>query len=65
MKLTIILTAIGSLIGFAYASYSMCDPSVCPPSPCLVPSTTNTTVIGAFAGLIIALPINMSIKKKK
>ncbi len=64
MKLTIILTAIGSLIGFAYASYSMCDPSVCPPSPCLVPSTTNTTVIGAFAGLIIALPINMSIKKK-
>ena len=64
MKLTVILTAIGSLIGFAYASYSVCDPYVCPPSPCLVPSTTNTTVIGAFAGLIIALPINISLKKK-
>ena len=64
MKLNVILTAIGSLAGFAYASYSVCDPSVCPPSPCLVPSTTNTTVIGAFAGLIIALPINISLKKK-
>ncbi len=64
MKLTLILIAIGSLIGFAYASYSVCDPSVCPPSPCLVPSTTNTTVIGAFAGLIIVLPINVSLKKK-
>ena len=58
------LIAIGSLIGFAYASYSVCDPSVCPPSPCLIPSTTNTTVIGAVAGLIIALPINISLKKK-
>ena len=64
MKLTVIPTAIGSLIGFAYASYSVCDPSVCPPSPCLVASTTNTTVIGAFVGLIIALPINLSLKKK-
>ena len=64
MKLTVILTAIGSLIGFAYASYSICDPSVCPPSPCLVPSTTNTTVIGAFVGLITALPLNISLKKK-
>ena len=64
MKLTVILTSIGSLIGFAYASYSICDPSVCPPSPCLVPSTTNTTVIGAFVGLIIALPLNISLKKK-
>ena len=64
MKLTVILTAIGSFIGFAYASYSVCDPSVCPPSPCLVPSTTNTTVIGAFAGLLIALPINIRLNKK-
>ena len=64
MRLIVIPTAIGSLIGFAYASYSVCDPSVCPPSPCLVPSTINTTVIGAFAGLNLALPINISLKKK-
>ena len=59
MKITLILTAIGSLVGFAYASVLGCD-SVCS----ITASSLNTTVYGAFAGLIIALPINKKIKKK-
>jgi len=64
MRICLILTAIGSIAGLAYATFSICDPSSCPPSPCLVPSTTNTTVIGAFLGFVIALPINMNLKKR-
>lgn len=64
MRTSLILTAIGSLAGFAYATFSICDPGSCPPSPCLVPSTTNTTLIGAFLGFVIALPININLKKR-
>ena len=59
MKTTIILTAIGSLAGFAYASFAGCDPSACFSS-----SASTSTVVGAFAGLVVALPVNLSIKKK-
>lgn len=60
MKTTIILTAIGSLAGFAYASFAGCDPSAC----FISSSTSTSTVVGAFAGLVVALPVNLSIKKK-
>jgi|TARA_B110000914_G_C15389794_1_gene411894 hypothetical protein len=60
MKTTIILTVIGSLAGFAYASFAGCDPSAC----FISSSTSTSTVVGAFAGLIVALPVNLSIKKK-
>ena len=59
MKTTIILTAIGSLAGFAYATFAGCDPSACFVSS----SATTSTFVGAFAGLIIALPVNLSLKK--
>ena len=59
MKLTIILSAIGAISGFAYASLLGCE-SVCG----LGSSTLNTTVYGAFAGLVLAFPINKRIKKK-
>jgi len=59
MKLTILLTIIGSVAGFAYASVLGCD-TVCS----LASSPLNTTVYGAFAGLIIALPVNKRFKKK-
>ena len=60
MKTTIILTVIGSLAGFAYAPFAGCDPSAC----FISSSTSTSTVVGAFAGLIVALPVNLSIKKK-
>jgi len=60
MKTTIILTAIGSLAGFAYASFAGCDPSAC----FISSSASTSTVVGAFAGLVVALPVNLSIKKK-
>ena len=60
MKIALLLTAIGSLIGFAYASFAGCDPS-----SCFVSSATSTsTIVGAFAGLVIALPVSLSLKKK-
>ena len=60
MKITLLLIAIGSAAGFAYASFAGCDPSAC-----LVSSATSTsTVVGAFAGLVIALPVSLSLKKK-
>ena len=59
MKITFILTIIGSLTGFAYASFAGCDPSACFSS-----SASTSTVVGAFAGLVIALPVNLTIKKK-
>ena len=59
MKLTIILSAIGGISGFAYASFLGCE-SVCG----LGSSTLNTTVYGAFAGLALAFPINKKIKNK-
>ena len=59
MKITLILTAIGSIAGFAYASFAGCDPSACFSS-----SASTSTVVGAFAGLVIALPVNLTIKKK-
>ena len=59
MKTTLILTAIGSLAGFAYATFTGCDPSACFVSS----SATTSTFVGAFAGLIIALPVNLSLKK--
>ena len=56
---TIIITAVGAAAGFAYASVLGCD------TACAVTSSSlNTTVYGAFAGLIIALPINKKFKKK-
>ena len=58
MKLTIILTTIGAA-GFAYASVLGCD-TVCS----IASSSLNTTVYGAFAGLVLAFPINKKIKKK-
>ena len=59
MKITILLTVIGSALGFAYASVLGCD-SVCS----IASSSINTTVYGAFAGLLIAFPINKKIKNK-
>ena len=56
----LLLTVIGSLAGFAYASFAGCDPSAC-----FVSSAKSTsTIVGAFAGLVIALPISLSLKKK-
>ena len=60
MKITLILTAIGSLTGFAYASFAGCAPSACFASS----SAGTSTVVGAFAGLVVALPVNLSLKKK-
>ena len=61
MKITLILTVIGSALGFAYASVlGGCDTTACS----IVSSSLNTTVYGAFAGLIIAFPINKKFKKK-
>jgi len=59
MKITIILAIIGSAIGFAYASFLGCD-SACS----LTSSLLNTSVYGAFVGVILAFPINKKIKKK-
>ena len=59
MKVTTIVTMIDSAVGFAYASLLGCD-SACS----LTSSTLNTTVYGAFAGLILAWPINKRFKKK-
>ena len=60
MKITLLLTALGSLAGFTYASFAGCDPSAC-----FVSSATSTsTFVGAFAGMVIALPISLSLKKK-
>ena len=59
MKLTIILTTIGAASGFAYASVLGCD-TVCS----LASSSLNTTVYGAFAGLVLAFPINKKFKNK-
>jgi len=58
MKITLILTIVGSLLGFAYASFLGCD-SACS----LTSSSLNTSVYGAFAGFILAFPINKKIKK--
>ena len=57
MKLTIILTTIGAAAGFAYASVLGCD-TVCS----VASSSLNTTVYGAFAGLVLAFPINKNSK---
>ena len=59
MKLTIILTTIGAAAGFAYASVFGCD-SVCS----IASSSLNTTVYGAFAGFMVAFPVNKKFKKK-
>ena len=59
MKLTIILTSIGAVAGFAYASLLGCE-SVCS----IASSSLNTTVYGAFAGLVLAFPINKKFKNK-
>ena len=59
MNTTIILSVIGAVAGFAYASVLGCD------TACTITSSSlNTTVYGAFAGLIIAIPINKKFKKK-
>ena len=59
MNTTIILSVIGGAAGFAYASVLGCD------TACTITSSSlNTTVYGAFAGLIIAIPINKKFKKK-
>ena len=59
MNTTIILSVIGAVAGFAYASVLGCD------TACRITSSSlNTTVYGAFAGLIIAIPINKKFKKK-
>ena len=50
---TIILTAVGATAGFAYASVFGCD-SVCS----IASSSLNTTVYGAFAGFMVAFPVN-------
>ena len=60
MKITLILTLIGSALGFAYASVLGCDTTACS----IASSSLNTTIYGAFAGLIIAFPINKKFKKK-
>ena len=59
MKLTIILTTIGAVAGFAYASLLGCE-SVCS----IASSSLNTTVYGVFAGLVLAFPINKKFKNK-
>ena len=59
MKLTLIITAIGAAAGFAYTSVLGCD-TVCS----LASSSLNTTVYGAFAGLVLAFPINKKFKNK-
>ena len=59
MKLTIILTTLGAVAGFAYASLLGCE-SVCS----IASSSLNTTVYGAFAGLVLAFPINKKFKNK-
>ena len=59
MKLTLILTTIGAVVGFAYASLLGCD-TVCS----VASSSLNTTVYGAFAGLVLAFPINKKFKNK-
>ena len=59
MKLSIILTTIGAVAGFAYASLLGCE-SVCS----IASSSLNTTVYGAFAGLVLAFPINKKFKNK-
>ena len=59
MKLTIILTTIGAVAGFAYASLLGCD-SVCS----IASSSLNTTVYGAFAGLVLAFPIIKKFKNR-
>jgi len=56
---TIILTTVGAAAGFAYASVLGCD-TVCS----IASSSLNTSVYGAFAGFIVALPINKNFKKK-
>ena len=56
---TIILTAGGATAGFAYASVFGCD-SVCS----IASSSLNTTVYGAFAGFMVAFPVNKKFKKK-
>ncbi len=59
MKTTIILTTIGAAAGFAYASVLGCE------SACSIASSSlNTTFYGAFAGLILAIPMNLKNKKK-
>ena len=58
MNLTLILTFIGGTIGFAYAAMFGCV------TACSITSSSlNTSVYGAFAGLILAFPINKKIKK--
>ena len=59
MNTTIILSVIGAAAGFAYASFLGCD-TVCS----IASSSLNTSVYGAFAGFIVALPINKKFKKK-
>ena len=59
MKLTILLTTLGAVAGFAYASLLGCE-SVCS----IASSSLNTTVYGAFAGLVLAFPINKKFKNK-
>tara|TARA_S200000501_G_scaffold165946_1_gene156341 strand:- start:522 stop:701 length:180 start_codon:yes stop_codon:yes gene_type:complete len=59
MKITFILTTIGSALGFAYANVLGCD-SACS----IVSSSLNTSVYGAFAGLIIAFPLNKKLNRK-
>ncbi|MDP7028355.1 MAG: hypothetical protein QF380_08110 [Candidatus Marinimicrobia bacterium] len=56
---TIILTAVGATAGFAYASVFGCD-SVCS----IASSSLDTTVYGAFAGFMVAFPVNKKFKKK-
>ena len=58
MKLTLIITAIGAAAGFAYASVLGCD-TVCS----MTSSSLNTTVYGAFAGLLIAFPISKKLRR--
>ena len=55
---TIILTAVGATAGFAYASVFGCD-SVCS----IASSSLNTAVYGAFAGFMVAFPVNKKFKK--
>ena len=56
---TIIVRAVGATAGFAYASVFGCD-SVCS----IASSSLNTTVYGAFAGFMVAFPVNKKFKKK-
>ena len=59
MKITVLLTLIGSAVGFAYASVLGCE-NACS----LSYSSLNTTFYGAFAGLVLAFPINKKMKNK-